>query len=84
MGWLAWFRDRRRRLAAKREALRNEAQELLAGGSRMAAMLDLDARMSAAADDPAERRRLEAVRAIVNELAPREPRADTATRMHYR
>lgn len=83
MRWLAWFEARSRKRNAERAMLQQEAEALLAEGGRMSAMLRLDA-LAAAARDATERRRVEAVRAIVNALAPRPPRPDTATRMHYR
>lgn len=80
MGWIERWGERR---AAEQAALRAEAAALLAEG-RMAALLALDARAAALAGDGKALRRLNRLRLVVNDLAPRPRKPDTATRMLYR
>lgn len=81
MGWIGHWLARR---AADRAALLAEAQALLENGDRSAALLALDARAAASVGDPPTLRRINALRAVLSEIAPRPSRPDTATRMHYR
>lgn len=81
--WIAGLRRRAKARADEKRALRAEAEALLAGSTRIAALLELDAR-AAVAEDVSARRRIEALRMFVYDLAPRPPRSDTATRMLYR
>lgn len=81
---LGWIRGWLARRAADRAALLAEARALLDDGGRTSALLALDARAAASAGDRRALRRINALRVALAELAPRPPRPDTATRMHYR
>jgi len=61
-----------------------QAQALLDEGGRPGAVLALDAMAAASTGDRPALRRIGDLRLILNEIAPRTDRSDTATRMHYR
>lgn len=69
-------------IRAERREAEEEARALLAAGSRGEALRIL--REAAQGADPKLRRRIDRVRAAVSRLAAGPPKADLATRMHYR